>query len=157
MRAWIGLGVAAVLGLTPAVASADGTEGHTAVALASVVGASSPSLTAAQKSALAAYLAGHPAARGHAKITVTAAMIDCGAGDVDITSFYCDLTFGAATRHLTGRAANELYATLVEAGVASDGAAGTIHEGVTGLKCVLNPAEVNQNGGGGATCAYTPT
>ena len=156
MKGCIALGMAAALGLAPAAASAADTSGHAALALASLVGTYSPSLTATQKSVLTAYLAGNSAAHPRAKITIAAATVTCGAGDVDITRFFCDLKFGASTRHLTARAAHELYATLAEAGVQSDGAAGTIYEGVTDLKCVLTPSEIAQNGGAGAACTFTP-
>jgi hypothetical protein len=156
MKGWIGPGLAAAMVLGPGAASADDTSGHVALALASLVGLNSPSLTATQKSVLTAYLAGNSAANPRAKITITAAKVSCGAGDVDITRFFCELTFGTATKELTARAAHELYATLAEAGVQSDGAAGTIYEGVTDLKCVLTPADISQNGGGGAACTFTP-
>jgi|HubBroStandDraft_1064217.scaffolds.fasta_scaffold08871_6 hypothetical protein len=157
MRGYIALGLAAILGLAPAAASAAGTSGHPAVALAALVGSYSPGLTATQKSVLAEYLGSNSQAQPRAVITVTAATVTCGTGDVDITRAFCDLTFGAATHHLAGRAANELYATLVEAGVQGQGAAGTYYEGLTDLKCVLTPSEIAQNSGGGASCTYTPS
>jgi hypothetical protein len=147
--------MAAVFALAAQAASAAEASGHAALALAALVGTYSPSLTATQKSELVGYLAGNSAPRPRAPIAVTAETVTCGAGDVDITRSFCDLRFGATTQHLTGRAANELYATLGEAGVQSAGAAGVIYEGVTDLKCVLTPSEIAQNGGGGAACAYT--
>jgi hypothetical protein len=155
MKGWIGLGLAAALVLGPGAASAADTSGHVALSLASLVGINSPSLTATQKSVLTAYLAGNSAANPRTKLTITAAEIRCGAGDVDITRFFCELTFGSTTQELTARPAHELYATLVEAGVQGDGAAGTIYEDVTDLKCVLTPSDISQNGGGGAICTFT--
>jgi hypothetical protein len=157
MHRWIGPGLALALALgAPAAASADDTGGHAALALASLVGGYSPALTAAQKAVLTSYLAGDSAHPHAARITVMSAKITCGAGDVDITRFFCELTFGAATRNLTGRAAHELYATLLEVGVQPDGAAGTIYAGVTDLKCVLTPSDIADNGGAGASCTFTP-
>ena len=42
------------------------------------------------------------------------------------------------------------------AGVPSDGAAGTIYEGLANLKCTLDPQAIKQNDGGGAECSYDP-
>jgi len=154
MKGWLLRGLATALVLGPGAASAADTSGHVALALASLVGINSPSLTATQQSVLTAYLAGNSAPPG-APITIAAAKISCGAGDVDITRFFCELTFGSATVELTARAAHELYATLGEAGVATDGAAGTIYEGVTDLKCVLTPSDIADNGGAGAACTFT--
>ncbi len=53
-----------------------------------------------------------------------------------------------------GREAHELYATLIEAGVPSSGAAGSINESVKSLECVIDPAEVRQESGGGAKCTF---
>ncbi len=87
-------------------------------------------------------------------ITVAADAILCRAGNVDISAFGCDLTFGARTVHLSGRRANELFATLGDAGVASEGAAGTIYRGLYKLSCKIDPHDVAQAAGGGADCAY---
>jgi len=53
-----------------------------------------------------------------------AGAIDCTAGNVDITAHARKLTFGAETVHIGGRKAHELYATMVEVGISSEGAAG---------------------------------
>ena len=73
---------------------------------------------------------------------------------VDITGKDCTLKFGTHSISLAGRQAEALYATLVWAGVPSDGAAGSVVEGVKGLDCALNPAEVRQESSGGAKCAF---
>ena len=42
------------------------------------------------------------------------------------------------------------------ADVSTDDAAGSIYEALHGLACTLEPSVIKQNGGGGATCAFTP-
>jgi hypothetical protein len=42
------------------------------------------------------------------------------------------------------------------AGVSADGAAGAIYEALYGFACTLEPSVTEQNGGGGATRAFTP-
>jgi hypothetical protein len=42
--------------------------------------------------------------------------------------------------------AHELYATLVETGAPSDGAAGTIHESISHLLCTIDPNAIRQVG-----------
>jgi len=42
------------------------------------------------------------------------------------------------------------------AGVSADGAAGSVYEALYALACTLEPGVIKQNGGGGATCAFTP-
>ncbi len=81
----------------------------------------------------------------------------CRISDVDITYHSCELSFGGKKESVTGRKAHELYATLVEAGVASDGAAGSIYEGIANLDCTVDPAAVKQEAGGGATCKFAST
>jgi len=158
MKRYLALGVAAVLGLAPAAAGAADASGHAALALAALVGNVSPSLTAAQRLELADFLGSNPAAaHGRAQIVVTAATVTCGAGNVDITRSFCDISFGAVTKHLTGRTANELYATMAAAGVQGEGAAGTLYEGLTDLRCVLSPSEIANATGGGASCSYKPS
>ncbi len=144
------------LPLTGHSASAATTSGSSALALAAVVGAHSPLLTMYNKHVLARLLDGHtnvpfPANK---KISVEADAIDCTAGNVDITAHSCKLTFGANTANLTGRRAHELYATMVEAGVPSEGAAGTLHESLSHLVCTINPHEIAQKAGGGADCTF---
>jgi len=55
-----------------------------------------------------------------------------------------------------GRKAHELFATIAEVGVPSDGAAGTIYESLSHLACTINPAEIKQKAGGGAECKFDP-
>jgi hypothetical protein len=139
-------------------AHAASTAGNSALALAALVGAHSPALTSQEKNALAHMLDGKlsfpfPANK---KIAVKASKVVCRASNVDISAHSCQLTFGGATHSLAGRAAHELYATLIESGVPSDGAAGSVFEGVTLLDCKVDPNEVKQKAGGGAECTFTP-
>ncbi len=78
----------------------------------------------------------------------------CRISDVDITGKGCTLTFGERTVSLGGRQAEALYATLIEAGVPSSGAAGSITESIKNLDCAINPAEVRPESGGGASCKF---
>ena len=139
-------------------ALANNTSGSGALALAALVGAHSPTLTLKQKKALSNMVDGRlnfPYPPGQ-KIDVKADKVTCRASNVDISAHSCELTFGAKTRNLNGRAAHELYATLIENGVPSDGAAGSIFESVTALSCTIDPGAVKQRGGGGADCTFTP-
>jgi hypothetical protein len=74
---------------------------------------------------------------------------------VDIAAFSCVLDFGSGTVSLSGRAAHEVFATLLENGVPGDGAAGTIYEAVLRLQCRLDPQEIAQKGGGGLPAAMS--
>jgi hypothetical protein len=82
-------------------------------------------------------------------ITVAAQKITCRAGNVDITSHSCDLTFGGQVVSLKGRSAHEI-------GVQPDGASGSIFKALSNLKCTIDPNEVKQKSGGGAECQYAP-
>jgi hypothetical protein len=137
-------------------ASAATATGYAGLALAGVVGAYSPMLNAQEKNQVAQLFNGHQnvAFPKGKKIEVDAAKITCKAGNVDITARSCALTFGARTVNIAGRAAAELYATLIEAGVPSDGAAGTIYENVDTLACAIDPDAIKQNAGEGASCAF---
>ena len=140
-----------------AVAAPATTSGGAALALAALVGAQSPALTANQKKALSNLLDGHLASSypPSQKIDVKADKVTCRASNVDISAHSCELTFGGKMRTVSGRVAHELYATLIESGVPSDGAAGSIFESVTDLACTVDPNEVKQKAGGGADCKFT--
>jgi hypothetical protein len=90
------------------------------------------------------------------KITIYADKVTCRASNIEITAHSCDLTFGSHNVALAGRRAHELFATLAEVGVPPDGAAGSIFEAVSNLKCTIESHEVKQNSGGGAECHYAP-
>lgn len=128
--------------------------GSPALALAAIMAAHSPTLSAAEKKEVAAIFNGKGSGTYKRKIVIIADKIDCRASNVDITSRSCELTFGSRKPSFTGREANELYATEVYAGVPSDGAAGTIHESLARLKCTLDPTAIRRNDGSGADCSY---
>jgi hypothetical protein len=138
-------------------AFAASASGNAALSLAALVDQHSPSATRAERILLNAYLDGRATARFPAgrTIVVTADEVTCRISDVDITQKDCRLTFGPRTVTLAGRHAHELYATLIEAGVPSSGAAGSIYESVKQLTCTIDPAQVRQRAGGGATCNFT--
>ncbi len=140
-------------------AFAASAEGNGALSLAALVGQHSPQQKIWEKALLAEYLNGKPKAPSPAgkKITVAAESVSCRISNVDITAHSCELTFGAKKVSLSGRAAHELYATLAEVGVPSGGAAGSIYEAVANLDCTVNPEEVKQQAGAGASCKFTPT
>jgi|SRR5579871_730100 len=128
--------------------------GSPALALAAIAAAHSPTLSAAQKKEVAAIFNGRGGGTYKGKIAVAADKIDCRISNVDIASRSCELAFGNKTPSITGRDANELYATEVFAGVPSNGAAGSIHEGLARLKCTLDPQAIRQKDGSGAECSY---
>ncbi len=147
--------LACALAFCPASAVEAATvSGSPALALAAVVAAHSPTLSAAEKKEVAAIFNGKGSGSYKGNITVSADKIDCRISNVDITSRTCELTFGSKTQSFTGREANELYSTEAMAGVPSDGAAVSIHEAVAKLKCTLDPKAIKQNDGGGADCSY---
>lgn len=144
--------------LVVAPAYAGATNGPNALALAALAAEYSPEVPSLDKRLLAAYFDGRanaPHAKGKT-VTVKADAIDCRASNVDITERSCELSFGAKKVTLRARRAHELYATLVENGVPADGAAGSIHESVTALECLVDADEIAEKGGGGARCAFNP-
>ena len=146
-----------MLGLTAGGAQAGSAGGFAALSLAEQVGLNSSAVSTSHKIILMRFQNGNTTfVSSNAPFTVTASSIDCGASNVDITHYHCTLTFGSPTVELTGRAAQQLYATLVEAGVPGDGAAGTIHEGLSALTCTVNVGEVKDRAGGGASCNFSP-
>lgn len=149
------LSIAASLLLAGGTASAGSASGSPAVALAGVVAPYSPSLSSAEKRAVARFFDGNTSVHAKKKISVTADKIACRYSDVDITSRSCELTFGKKVRNLDGREANELFATAAQAGVQTEGSAGHINEVFTKLSCTLDPAAIKDKGGGGAECSYT--
>jgi hypothetical protein len=130
--------------------------GAGALALASIVAEYAPRLSAAEKRVMARFLSGSsdvifPANK---TIRVEADSVECKASSVAIVEHFCELKFGAKTRTISGRKAHELYATLIEVGVPAEGAAGSIYENIKYIACTINPNELKQNSGGGATCRY---
>jgi hypothetical protein len=139
-----------------AAAASMTANGSSALALAALVAPHGRTLGVVDRVALARLFSGrtnfgYPANR---KIMVSADAIDCRVSNVDITERSCELTFTTSKRTLKGREAHELYATLVEAGVPSDGAAGTIHESISHLLCTIDPNAIKQKDGSGAECKF---
>ena len=136
-----------------------GSSGNPALALAGLVGLQSPHVTGVEKNVLSKYLDGHAGAifKKGETIVVKADAVTCRASNVDITAHSCDLTFGGKKKKtLSGRKAHEIFATLLENGVASEGAAGSIFVGLTDLDCQIDPAGVASRDGSGATCDFAP-
>jgi hypothetical protein len=153
----ISLGAVLLTGASVATAApATTVDGSAALALAGVVAPNAPNLPAAAKKAVAAFFNGKAETPYKKKIAVTADKIVCRTSNVDITARSCALSFGKTTRTLTGRAANEIDATLAMAGIPSDGAAGSMFESLSKLDCTLDPAVLKDKGGGGASCSYAP-
>jgi hypothetical protein len=146
--------LALTLAATPALAGQ--TSGPYALALAGLVAPHHPGMNATDRATVARLFAGdehiqYPAGR---TIAVTADKIVCRVSNVEITARSCELTFGKQTVNLTGPAANALFATLASVGIQSEGAAGSIFEGLSALSCKLTPSVIVANGGGGADCSY---
>lgn len=146
----------ALLTVTASAASAAPAtaNGPAALALAGVVALYSPLLTADEREAVSAFFVGQGGVRYARKITVTADKIVCKVSNVDITARSCELTFKGAKQIITGRRASEIFATEAMAGVPADGAAGSMVESISKLNCTLDPAEIKQKAGGGATCSF---
>jgi hypothetical protein len=135
-------------------AFAGSATGSTALALAGVVAAHSPRLSPAEKKTVAAYFEGKTDVPYAGRIKVVADKIVCRTSNVDITARSCEVTVARERISLSGREANELYATEAMAGVPPDGAAGSIFESVSKLACTLDPVAIKARAGGGAECTF---
>ena len=140
----------------PTAAAASEMSGSGALALAALIGNVSPLLSAPDRSALATFLDGKSDVDvpPGTKIALLADKVACRASNIDITAHSCELAFGGKTVKLGGRAAHELYATLLEVGVEPDPGAGTIWVSLSKLDCMIDVAEVKDKAGGGAKCSY---
>jgi hypothetical protein len=154
MKALIAAALALLFAAQPALAA--NTTGNAALSLAALVGLQSPLLSGTEKGVLTKYLDGHADVifKKGKVIVVKADAVTCHISNVDITVHSCDLTFAGKKKTVTGRKAHEIFATLIENGVPSDGAAGSIFEGLTQLECKIDPAQVAGRNGGGASCDY---
>jgi len=140
-----------------AVSAAPATAtGPTAFALACVLAQHSPLLSASDKRVIAHLFSGasNVMPPANKKFSVTADSVICRVSGVDITARFCKLSFKSGERTLKGRDANEINATLVAAGVAPEGAAGSTIESVSRLVCTLDFNEISQKAGGGAKCSF---
>jgi len=137
-----------------ATALAASASGSSALALAALIAPYSPDLSPLDKVTIAALLDGESGKVAAKKIAVTAEKIVCRTSNVDLTSRSCELTFKDGKHSLTGREANELFATLALAGTAPEGAAGSNIAGVSKLNCTLDVAAIKQKDGAGASCSF---
>ncbi len=139
-------------------AAAASASGSGALALAGLIAESSPLVPQAQKRVMVYLLNGNPAFNFPAgqKIKIAADKVVCRASNVDISAHSCALTFGSKTINLMGRRAHELFATVGEVGVPPDGAAGSVFEALSHLDCSIDPNEIKQKAGGGASCSFDP-
>jgi hypothetical protein len=135
-------------------AHAGSVTGQAALALAGVVAPASHLLSMAEKEAVATLFAANSAIAYKRKIVVTADKIVCRVSNVDITARSCELTFGKTVKTINGRPANEMFATAAMAGIASDGAAGSIFESLSRLSCTLDPQVIKDKAGAGAECSF---
>ncbi len=151
----LGCALAGVPGLSPASAASATASGPSALALAAVVAAHGSVLGAFDRRALSRMFDGKGVLITRVnKITVDADSILCKVSNVDIAQRSCELTFKTHKRTITGRDANEVFATLAVAGVMSEGAAGTIAESIMNLQCTIDPAAIKQKDGSGAMCTF---
>jgi len=141
-------------GASAASAAPATASGPAALALAGVVALYSPLLTADEREAVSAFFVGQSGVRYAKKISVTADKIVCRVSNVDITARSCELTFKGAKQTITGRRASEIFATEAMAGIPPNGAAGSVFESLSKLTCTLDPAEIKQKAGGGASCSF---
>ena len=149
--------LAALLLAPPQSAFAANVNGNGALALAALTAEYSPLLRGKQRDTMHHLLYGVLTPPPPAEtIVVKADNVVCRASNVDITEHSCALTFGHRTVNLKGRRAHELYATIDEVGVPPDGAAGSVFESLSNLNCTIDPNEIAQKAGGGASCMFDP-
>lgn len=145
----------AALSQSAASAAPATASGPTALAVAAVVAQHSPLLSAYERKLIASLFDGNTKAGAKGKLSVTAETVTCRISNVAIAERSCQITFKKGKRSLKGREANEVFATFASAGVAAEGAAGSMIESVSKLNCTLDPAEIKDNSGGGADCSFT--
>lgn len=149
--------VTLLLGAGPhnALAASTSAMGPSALALAAVVAEQSP-LSRFDRRTMARLLNGDTIFRAFlgGKISVTAASVVCRVSNVDITERSCELTFRTNKRTAHGREANEISATMAAAGIAPEGAAGSLVQNVSNLACTIEPRTIKQKAGGGADCTF---
>ena len=139
-----------------AVSAAPATlTGPTALAVAAVVAPYSPLLNPGERKVIALLFDGNSKiSYPLKKLSVSADTVMCRVSNVAIAERSCEVTFKTGKRSLKGRAANELYATLASAGIAAEGAAGSMIENISKLNCTLDLGALKQNAGGGADCSW---
>lgn len=131
-------------------------QGRGALALASLVGETSPTIRSREQVALRQMFNGRATVPFPAERTIElrADSVVCRVGNIDITQHDCTLTFGNRSARVEGRRAHELYTALLEVGVRPEGAAGSQHLALSGLACDVDPHVIAQRAGGGAECSF---
>jgi len=152
---WIVVGYTA--GPPPALAASGNATGPAALALAASLSSTSSLHSSFDKRALARLFAGNSniGFPPNKKISLSVDSIVCRVSNVDITQRSCELAFQTGKRNLKAREAAELYGTLAVAGVAAEGAAGSMIESVMKLECTIDPNVIKEKAGGGADCTFT--
>lgn len=135
-------------------ALAGSASGSPALALAAVIAPYSPDLSPLDKVTVAALFDGESGKVAAKKISVAADKVTCRNSNVDLTARSCELIFKGGKHTLGGREANELLATMAQAGIAPEGAAGSSIASVSKLSCTLDVAAIKQKDGGGASCSF---
>jgi hypothetical protein len=150
---WCAIGQA--VSLSAASAASVIASGSSALALAAVVASHGSLLGSFDKRAMSRMFDGKGVFITRVnKITIGADSIICKMGSVDITARSCDLSFKSHKRTLTGRDANEVYATLALASIMAEGGAGSISESITNLECTVDPTLIKEKAGSGASCSF---
>lgn len=138
----------------PTLALADTSGGSPGMAFAALMAQHAPTVSAANKWRLMQYLGNHSAGpAAPTLITVNAKGLQCLSGNVAENFHSCELDYGSSHLTITGRAANELYATAVENGVQPDGAAGKMGFVLKDLMCTVKPHDIGT--GGAVACSWT--
>jgi hypothetical protein len=151
----LALAIGQTAGLAPAAAAAGNASGSSALAVAAVVAAHFAVVGSYDRRALARLFNGQSVnSPPNRKISVAVDSVMCKVSNVDLTSRSCELSLKGGKRTLTGREANELFATLALAGVTPEGAAGSMIESITKLACTIDPNMIKQKDGGGAECNW---
>lgn len=150
------LAAAASLSLGGSLAQAADLGPSAQFALATLLARYSPLLDPEQKQVVAQLATGQNA--GANAIVITASEIKCRASNVDLTSRGCTIRYDKQNVQLAGLEANELLATMLEAGVPPDPAAGTTYVGVSHLECTLVPSTLaaRDGRGRGIQCSFDP-
>ncbi len=145
----------AAFGPSAASAAPATAAGPTALAVAAVLAQYSPVLNPGERKVIAGLFDGNiRMSYPLQKFLVEADTVTCRISNVAIAERSCEIAFKKGKRSLRGRAANEVYATLASAGVAAEGAAGSMIENLSKLSCTLDLGEIRQNAGGGANCSW---
>jgi hypothetical protein len=139
-----------------AVSAAPATiTGPTALAVAAVVAQYSPVLNPGERKIIAGLFDGNTRMSYPIRtLSVGADTVMCRVSNVALADRSCEIVFKKGKRSLKGRAANEVFATLSLAGVAAEGAAGSMIENVSKLSCTLDLGKIRQNDGSGADCSW---